>query len=98
MHANVYTIAILPARDGRIGELLTTLESLALDTRQEHGCIEYGFYQDADNPRTVLSFERWVDGDAEEGHWGTSHLRQAIEAMDDLLESPPQIFKSKKVI
>ena len=98
MHANVYTIAILPAREGRVDELLATLESLASATRQEHGCIEYGFYRDSENSNTVLSFERWVDSAAEDSHWQTSHLKQAINAMDEILETKPQIFKAKKII
>ena len=50
MHENVYTIAVLPAKQGRIDELLSMLHTLADATRREHGCIEYGFYR------------AWVDG------------------------------------
>lgn len=98
MKANVYTIAVLPAADGRADELLTTLQSLADSTRQERGCIEYGFYQDAADSNRVISFERWVDQDAEDSHWQTPHLKEALDAMGDLLASEPQIFKAQKVI
>lgn len=98
MHQNVYTIAVLPAKEGRIDDLLKTLETLAKATRQEHGCIEYGFYQDRDRPSTVLSFERWVDSDAEDSHWQTPHLKHAIGAMGDILEREPEIFKATNII
>lgn len=98
MHANVYTIAVLPAKEGRIDDLLTTLRSLADATRQEHGCIEYGFYQDSERPNTVISFERWVDMAAEDSHWETPHLKNAMTAMGEILETEPQIFKTKHVI
>ena len=39
---NVYTIAVLPAKEGRIEDLLAALQTLADATRQEPGCIEYG--------------------------------------------------------
>ncbi len=98
MQSNVYTIAVLLAREGRLDDLLATLESLASETRQERGCIEYGFYHDSTNANTVLSFERWVDAEAEDSHWQTSHLKQAIDAMDDILATRPQIFRAKKII
>ena len=98
MHENIYTIAVLPAKEDSVDELLVTLESLAEATRQEHGCIEYGFYRDSTDANCVLSFERWVDQAAEDAHWDTPHLKQAINAMDELLATKPQIFKTKKII
>lgn len=98
MHRNVYTIAVLPAKAGSTDALLAELQTLAEATRQERGCVEYGFYSDAANPNTVLSFERWVDQQAEDEHWETPHLKRAIEAMGALLETPPQVFKTSKVI
>ena len=98
MHRNVYTIAVLPAKEGSAEDLLAELQTLAQATRQEPGCIEYGVYRDAENPGTVLSYERWVDREAEDSHWETPHLKRAIEAMGALLETPPQVFKTSKVI
>ncbi len=98
MQANVYTIAILPAKDGLIGKLLSELEALAAETRKEHGCIEYGFYRDSSDANVVLSYERWVDRAAEDAHWETPHLKHAISAMDELLTTKPQIYKTKKII
>ena len=98
MEANVYTIAVLPARDGLIEKLLSELESLATETRKERGCIEYGFYRDSSDSNVVLSYERWVDQTAEDAHWETAHLKHAIAAMDELLATKPQIYKTKKII
>ena len=95
---NVYTIAVLPAKEGRIEDLLAALQTLADATRQEPGCIEYGFYRDTENPNTVLSFERWADAAAEDSHWQTPHLKAGIAAMGDILETKPQIYKAKKTI
>ncbi len=98
MHENVYTVAVLPAKEGRVDDLLSTLRTLADATRRERGCIEYGFYQASDQPNTVLSFERWVDAAAEDSHWDTPHLNDALAALGEILESPPQVFKAKNVI
>lgn len=98
MQANVYTIALLPAQDGKVNALIERLKSLAAATWQERGCIEYGFYQDAADPNLVISYERWVDQQAEDLHWRTPHLTEAIEAMKELLSSEPQVFKTHKII
>ena len=98
MHENVYTVAVLPAKEGHLDDLLSVLRVLADATRQERGCIEYGFYRATEDGNTVLSFERWVDASAEDAHWETTHLKDALEAMGDLLQSEPQVFKTKCVI
>jgi len=98
VQANIYTIAVLPAKDGLVDRLLEELEALAGETRKEPGCIEYGFYRDSSDPNVVLSYERWADQRAEEAHWETSHLKDAIGAMDELLSTKPQIYKTKKII
>lgn len=98
MHKNVYTIAVLPAKSDTIEKLLETLESLAKSTRQESGCIEYGFYRDSNDANCVLSFERWVDQASEDAHWKTPHLKKAIESMDELLATKPQIYKTQRII
>lgn len=98
MQANVYTIAVLPAKDGLIEKLLLELQALATETRKEGGCIEYGFYRDSSDSNVVLSYERWVDQAAEDAHWETPHLKHAIATMEDLLATKPQIYKTKKII
>ncbi|MEN1678031.1 MAG: putative quinol monooxygenase [Planctomycetota bacterium] len=98
MQNNVYTIAVLPAKAAAADALLAELRTLADATRQEAGCIEYGFYREAADSNTVLSFERWVDQDAEDAHWQTPHLKHALGAMQTLLETEPQVFKCKKTI
>lgn len=98
MYENVYTIAVLPAKEDRVDDLLSTLQNLADATRHERGCIEYGFYRDTQRPNTVLSFERWVDAAAEDSHWETPHLKNGMAALQEILESEPLVFKTKQII
>ena len=98
MQQNVYTLALLTAKEGCVDSMLAKLESLANATRKEHGCIEYGFYRDNEDSNRVISFERWVDQAAEDAHWETPHLKQALAALDDLLSAEPVIIKAQKVI
>lgn len=99
MSENIYVIAVLKAKEGRLGDLKATLEALAAETRKEAGAREYFFVQDENHdPNTILSFERW-EGAKEEGeHWDTPHLKQAIQAMGDILEGEPVVHRGYKVI
>ena len=98
MTEKIYTIAVLPAAEGKIGLLIEHLEMLAEQTRKEAGCIEYGFYQHQSNPNVVLSYEVWRDAEAEAAHWKTPHLTAAIEAFSDILDGQPTIYKGPRII
>jgi quinol monooxygenase YgiN len=98
MTEKLYTIAVLPAAQGKTDVLIDHLETLAEQTRKEAGCIEYGFYRDQRTPSVVLSYEVWQDAEAEAAHWGTPHLTQAIEAFEHLLDGQPIIYKGPRII
>lgn len=98
MAEKTYTVAVLTAQPGKTNQLIRQLEELAKHTRQEDGCIEYGFYQDQRNTNTILSYEAWKDVAAETKHWKTPHLNQAIEAFKGILDGDPVVYKGPKII
>ncbi len=99
MSENVYTIAILKAKKGCLGNLKDTLSVLATETRKEPGAIEYFFVQDVNHdPNTIVSYEKWQNATEEAKHWQTPHLKIAIETMKDILDGEPIIHKGLKVI
>ncbi len=98
MTEKTYTIAVLPAAQGKIDVLIDHLETLAEQTRKETGCIEYGFYRDQSTPNIVLSYEAWQDAEAEAKHWETPHLTHAIETFKHILDGQSTIYKGPKII
>ena len=98
MTDKVYTIAVLPAAEGKMDLLIKQLETLAEQTRKETGCIEYGFYHNQSDPNVVLSYEVWQDAEAEAAHWQTPHLTSAIEAFSHILDGQPTIYKGPRII
>ena len=98
MTTNVYTIAVLRAKPGKVEELITVLEQLATETRKEAGAEEYGFIRDTKSSDVVLSYERWRDADAEAAHWKTAHLAAALAKFDALLDGDAIIHKGTKII
>ncbi|NES83443.1 MAG: antibiotic biosynthesis monooxygenase [Moorea sp. SIO2B7] len=99
MSDNIYTIAILKAKEGCLGDLKDTLSVLATETRKEPGAIEYFFVQDVNHdPNTIVSYEKWQNAAEEAKHWQTPHLKIAIETMKNILDGEPIIHKGLKVI
>ena len=98
MTEKLYTIAVLPAAEGKIVALIDHLKKLAEQTRREAGCIEYSFYHDQGNPNVVLSYELWPHTEAEAEHWNTPHLTSAIEAFKHILDGEPTIYKGHRII
>ena len=99
MSENIFTIAVLKAKEGRLDDLKATLTALAEETRKEPGALEYFFVQDQNfDHNTIVSYERWENADEEKKHWDTSHLKSAIDAMGDILDGKPQVHRGYKVI
>lgn len=95
----IYTFAVLRAKEGRLEDLKSALETLAQETRQETGVIEYLFVQDENHdPNTILSYEKWQSSEEEAKHWQTPHLKQAITTLKDLLDGDPIIHRGYPII
>lgn len=99
MSKNVYTIAVLKAKPGRLDDLKSTLETLAAETRKELGAQEYFFIQDvAHDTNTILSYERWENAEEEGKHWESPHLNKALEQLGGILDGEAIIHKGSKII
>ncbi len=99
MEKNLFTIAELKAKEGRLDDLKAALETLAEETRKEPGALEYFFVQDhAHDKNTIISYERWKNSEEEEKHWKTPHLQNAISKFDDILDGAPIVRKGYQVV
>ncbi len=97
MNQKIYVTARFRARDDKHKEMINLLTSLAAATRDESGCIEYGYYQASDDPCAFSSFEVWRDAESETAHWQTQHLKDALARLPDLLDGQAEITKYTKV-
>jgi quinol monooxygenase YgiN len=55
------------------------LRQNAKASRAEPGCLEFSVYEDIDNPRMILLYERYTSEDAFQAHRRTQHFRDIIE-------------------
>lgn len=96
MPATLYVTASFVVKPEALDEILEHLAALSLKTREEPGCLEYGYFQSLDNPLQISSFERWKSEESEATHWQTEHLATALARVAGLLQTPPQISKYRR--
>lgn len=64
---------------------------MAQATRQEPGCISYGFSSDLEDPNTFLIFEQWKDEAALVSHFGSPHMAEFNQQIPRFLAAAPSI-------
>ena len=79
----VHVIAVITAKPGQRGTILTHFRANVPSVRAEKGCIEYGAALDAENalafqtkygPDTFLVIEKWESMDALKAHAAAPHM------------------------
>ena len=77
------------AQEGKEDGLAAALRELADASRQEPGCELYIPTQQAEDPRSFLLFEQYVDKDAVDAHAASEHFqRVAVGMFPSLLDGP----------
>lgn len=98
MSEQIYVTAFFQAKPDGVRALIDVLAALAPPSRNEPGCIEYGFYQDADDPTKIVAIETWQDMDAINKHLTLPHFVEAAKKIEAFVESAPVICKLRKII
>ncbi|MBK9052764.1 MAG: antibiotic biosynthesis monooxygenase [Chloroflexi bacterium] len=64
---------------------------MAAATRQEPGCLSYGFYADLADPHTIFLFEQWADEEALAAHFQTPHMAEFNQITPQVVAAVPEI-------
>ncbi len=78
-------VAHFRAQEGKGAELGELLESLIEPTRAEPGNISYELLANLDDERNFTFVEEYLDGDALDAHFKTSHIKAALARLPELL-------------
>ncbi len=62
----------------------TALEAMAEASREDEGCLAYGFWVDPNVPHRFLAYEQWESEPAIEAHMATAHAAAFIEVLPKL--------------
>jgi quinol monooxygenase YgiN len=91
MAATVHVIARFLAKPGKEDALKTALVAVVAPTRRELGCYQYDLLASATEPREFSFVERWAGDKALDEHLETPHVRDLLEKVESLVETPPDI-------
>lgn len=98
MSDSVYVTAVFRAKPDRLADVIAVFKELAPPSRDEPGCVEYGFYQDTQDAAVLIANEIWQDDAAFAAHLETPHFKTAIAGLDGLLSTEPAIHQCQPLI
>ncbi len=78
-------VARLKAKPEKAGELRSLLSGLLAPTREEPGVISYEMLENKEDPTDFTFVEEWKDDAALDAHFGTDHMKNALNAIPNLL-------------
>jgi quinol monooxygenase YgiN len=84
-------VARVKARPGKVNELLSVLSSLVEPTCKEPGCLKYELLQNNEDPTDFTLIEEWQDNPALESHFATTHFKDALTKLPNLVAAEPDI-------
>jgi quinol monooxygenase YgiN len=74
---------------GRREDLVSAARAVVAQTREDEGCVSYGFYADLVDEDAILSVEMWRDRAALDAHMEHAHTREFLAAAGELLDGTP---------
>lgn len=97
MNSQLYVMASFVVKADGLEEMRTLLTDLSEQSRQEPGCLEYGWYQSLTNPLEFSSFETWESPAFEAQHWETRYLQAVLARAGGLLQGEPRIVRYQRL-
>lgn len=71
--------------------LVAAAEEMQNASREEEGCIRYGFFSAVEDPLSFVAVEEWRDRAALDEHFATPHLRKFSETLLSLISEAPEV-------
>ena len=79
---------------GKMKDAIQTVHSILGWTRAQPGCISMAFYEDTNQPGTMMIFEEWENWPSFEKHIQSDSYRNILELMELSSEQPEIKFYS----
>jgi quinol monooxygenase YgiN len=77
----VIVIARFRPQSDRLDEFLALLNDVQAASRDDDGCLNYGYYRNVGDDLEFIAVEEWRDMDALEKHLKTPHVARLIAAL-----------------
>lgn len=84
-------IARVAAKADRIEQIRALLMGVVEPTRREPGCLGYQLLQNQADPTDFTFIEEWTSATAEQSHFATPHILNALRQLPGLLATEPDV-------
>lgn len=84
-------IAHVTAKPDTVDPVRAILTSLVDATRWEPGCLSYQLLQNRSDATDFTFVEEWASAQAEQAHFSTTHVADALRQLAGLLAAEPDI-------
>jgi len=88
----IIVIAEAHATPEAADDLATLLATTAGASRTDHGCLDYRFTRDTEDPTAFYSIEMWETKADLDGHMGQPHTQTLLGSLDGKLTAAPVIM------
>jgi quinol monooxygenase YgiN len=76
---------------GKIQEFIGLCKKLVEESVKEDGCMDYGLYQELENPGILTMLEEWRDKSNLDKHLNSNHFRKIFPLLLKYLEKETEI-------
>ncbi|MBC9247627.1 antibiotic biosynthesis monooxygenase [Paracoccus sp. 11-3] len=84
-------------RSGMTDQAMPILAELVAHSQKEAGCIDYGYFRQADDPHAFTSIEVWASAKDETTHNNTPFLSDAVRRLMPFLDGRPQVTRYHQI-
>jgi quinol monooxygenase YgiN len=79
-----------PQAERRV-EMVTLLKEVQAASREDDGCLHYGYYEEIADATSYVAVEEWRDMDALRAHLRRPHVARLIAALPHVADGPPEV-------
>ena len=84
-------VARVAAKADSVEQVRAILMGVVEPTRREPGCLSYQLLQNQADPTDFTFIEEWVSAAAEQSHFTTPHISNALRQLPGLLAAEPDV-------
>jgi quinol monooxygenase YgiN len=93
----IRVVAKFHVKPEKAQEFLGLCKKLVDETVKEEGCVEYGLYQELQNPEILTMLEEWQDESSLNEHMKSNHFVEILPLVSKCLvkETEVSVYKKK---
>jgi quinol monooxygenase YgiN len=76
---------------GKRDELVEAMRWMQGESRQEPGCLRYGFYTSVEDPDEFVAVEEWESGEALRAHFAAPSIAEFGARVGGLIGGAPEV-------